>query len=343
VLGFFEDEIEFVTRPPTTKSLGRLHCPAPMAHLPSRSRFVANATGQLCVAQGGLKTQDDRTTMSRVNGKVALITGAARGQGRSHAVRLAQEGADIIAVDICSDIETVPYPGATEHDLAQTVKLVEDLGRSVIARTADVRDLAALQAVVREAVEEFGHIDIVVANAGIASFAPILELDEQAWQDVIDIDLTGVWKTVKAAVPAMAGSGRGGTIVLTNSVAGLAACANMAHYVAAKHGVTGLMRALAIELAPSGIRVNSVHPTNVDTPMLINDASFQLFTGAEGATREQAAAAMANMNALPVPWVDPIDVSNAVLYLASDESRYVTGTTMVIDAGAVAPFKIRHS
>jgi SDR family mycofactocin-dependent oxidoreductase len=281
--------------------------------------------------------------VGRVEGKVAFVTGAARGQGRSHAIRLAEEGADVIAVDICSDLDTVPYPGATEDDLADTVKQVEALDRRILARQADVRDLAALEAVARESVEEFGRIDIVCANAGIASFAPALELDEKTWQTVIDINLTGAWKTVKATAPRMVEAGRGGSVILTSSVAGLIAFPNLAHYVAAKHGVTGLMRAFAIELAPYGIRVNSVHPASVDTPMVANEASWSLFLGGvEGATREQAAAGMTAMNALRVPWVDPIDVSNAVLYLASDEARYVTGTTTVIDAGATAPFKIPH-
>lgn len=281
--------------------------------------------------------------MGRVEGKVAFITGAARGQGRAHAVRLAEEGANIIAVDICGDVDTVPYAGANTDDMEATVKEVEALGRRILARRADVRDLGALEEVVGEGVEEFGGIDIVCANAGIASFGPALELDEATWQDVIDINLTGTWKTVKAAVPHMIETGRGGSVVLTSSVAGLIGFPNLAHYTAAKHGVTGLMRVLAIELAQYGIRVNSVHPATVDTPMVANPASYKLFLGGvEGATREQAAVGMAAMNALNIPWVDAVDVSNAVLYLASDEARYVTGTTTVIDAGAIAPFKIPH-
>lgn len=281
--------------------------------------------------------------MGRVEGKVAFITGAARGQGRAHAIRLAEEGADIIAVDICDDIDSVPYVGANADDMEATVKEVEALGRRILARRADVRDLSALEEVVGEGIEEFGGIDIVCANAGIASFAPALELDEATWQDVIDINLTGTWKTVKATVPRMIETGRGGSVVLTSSVAGLIAFPNTAHYTAAKHGVTGLMRVLAVELGQYGIRVNSVHPTTVDTPMVANSASYKLFLGGvEGATREQAAAGMAGMHTLNVPWVDAVDVSNAVLYLASDEARYVTGTTTVIDAGAMAPFKIPH-
>src|SRR5580704_3681196 len=262
--------------------------------------------------------------MGRVEGKVAFITGAARGQGRSHAVRLAQEGADIIAVDVCHGFDSVPYDGATEADLAETVKMVESLDRRIVARQADVRDLASLRASVDAGLSEFGHIDVVIANAGIASFAPALDLTEEMWQDMIDINLTGLWKTVKAAVPPMVERGQGGSIILTSSVAGIIAFPALAHYTAAKHGVVGLMRSLAIELAPASIRVNSINTTTVDT-------------------REQAAVGMKAINALPIPWVEAVDVSNAVLYLASDESRYVTGTTMVIDAGAAQPFKLPHA
>ena len=282
--------------------------------------------------------------MGRVEGKVAFITGAARGQGRSHALRLAQEGADIIAVDTCHGFDTVPYDGATEADLAETVKQVEELDRRILAQQADVRDLSALQRVAEEGLSQFGQIDIVCANAGIASFAPALEMTEQMWQDVIDINLTGIWKTVKATAPSMVERGQGGSIILTSSVAGLSAFPGLAHYTAAKHGVTGLMRTLAVELAPHRIRVNSVHPTTVDTPMVANETAWSLFMGGvQGATREQAAVGMKALNALPVPWVEPVDISNAVLYLACDESRYVTGTTMVIDAGALQPFKLPHS
>jgi SDR family mycofactocin-dependent oxidoreductase len=281
--------------------------------------------------------------MGRVEGKVAFITGAARGQGRSHALRLAEEGADIIAVDACLDIATVPYPGATDADLAETVRQVEALDRRIVAQQADVRDLAALQRAVDEGLSQFGHIDVVCANAGILSFAPALELTEEVWQDVVDVNLTGVWKTVKAAAPAMVERGQGGSIILTSSIAGLIAFPNLAHYTAAKHGVTGLMRTLAMELAPQRIRVNSVHPTTVDTPMVANEAIYGLFLGgAPGATRDQASAGMMALNAMPVPWVEAVDISNAVVYLASDEARYVTGTTTVIDAGAMQPFKVPH-
>jgi SDR family mycofactocin-dependent oxidoreductase len=281
--------------------------------------------------------------MGRVAGKVAFITGAARGQGRRHAVRLAEEGADIIAVDLCEDVDTIPYAGSTQADLDETVKLVEDRDRQIVAHRADVRDLGALRAAVDEGVNRFGRLDIVCANAGVANFAPVLEMTEEQWDRVVDIDLTGVWKTVRAAGPAMVAGGRGGSIILTSSIAGLMAYPHLAAYVSAKHGVVGLMRNLATELAPHGIRVNSIHPSNVDTPMIANDVVRGFFTGLEQPTREQAARSMQTMNALPLPWAEVDDITNAVLYLASDESRYVTGTTMTIDAGATLPFKLPNA
>src|SRR5215207_851002 len=209
--------------------------------------------------------------MGRVEGKVAFITGAARGQGRSHALRLAEEGADIIAVDVCRPLETVPYELPTPDDLAETGKLVEDLDRRIVTRQADVRDLSQLQRVVQEGVSELGHIDIVCANAGIASLAPALEMEEQVWQEMIDVNLTGVWKTIRAAVPPMVERRQGGSVIITSSVAGLLGFGNLAHYVAAKHGVVGLMRTLAQELAPHMIRVNTINPTTVNTPMVMNN------------------------------------------------------------------------
>lgn len=276
--------------------------------------------------------------MGRVEGKVALITGAARGQGRSHAVRLAQEGADIVALDICQDLKTVKYGGATDADLAETASMIEDLDRRVISRKADVRDLAAMESAVSDAVSEFGRLDIVVANAGIATAAPAWELTEEMFQEMIDVNLTGVWKTVKPAIPVMIEQGSG-SIILTSSTAGLVAFGNLAHYTAAKHGVTGLMRTLAVELAQHNVRCNSVHPTVVDTPMVQNDVIRELFLGRTGGTREEAEVEFKGVNALPIPWVEAVDISNAVLYLASDEARYVTGHTQVVDAGGTAPYR----
>lgn len=271
----------------------------------------------------------------RVEGKVALITGAARGQGRSHAVRLAEEGADIIALDVCEDIETSVIPLASDDDLTETAKLVEDLDRRILTRKADVRDLAAQQAVVDEGMSEFGRLDIVSANAGIAGFGPAHELTEQQWEEMLAVNITGVWKTCRAVIPAMIEAGNGGSIILTSSTAGLMGLANTAHYTAAKHGVVGLMRTLANELAPHMIRVNSVHPTTVATDMIHNEAVYDLFRPDLGhPTLDDAKDAFLTLNMLPIPWVEARDISNAVLWLASDEARYVTGVTLPVDAGS---------
>jgi SDR family mycofactocin-dependent oxidoreductase len=281
--------------------------------------------------------------MGRVSGKVALITGAARGQGRAHALRLAEEGADIVAVDLCAPMDTVPYGLATPDDLAQTAKLVEEHDRRVIARQIDVRDLGALQQVVSEAVADLGGVDIVVANAGIGSFAPIWEITEEQWDDVIGVNLTGVWKTVKAAIPTMIEAGKGGSIILTSSLAGLVAFPNLGHYNAAKHGVTGLMRTLAVELAPYNIRCNSLHPAIGHTDMTHNEAIYQLFLPhLDNPSRAEAEEGYATMHALRISGLEAIDIANMVLFLASDEARYITGTTQVLDAGGGAPFKIPH-
>jgi (+)-trans-carveol dehydrogenase len=274
--------------------------------------------------------------VGRVEGKVAFITGAARGQGRSHAIRLAEEGADIIAVDLCQQVKSVPYPMATPDDLAETVKEVEALDRRIIATEADVRDYSAVKAALDDGVAQLGRLDIVVANAGIGSFARAEELPEQAWQDMIDTNLTGTWHAAKAAIPHLRAGGRGGSIILTSSDLGLRAVENMVHYVAAKHGMVGLMRTLALELAPDMIRVNSVHPTIVNTDMIQNAPTYALFAPdleEKDRTKERLAERFQAMNAMPVPWAEPLDISNAVLWLASDESRYVTGVTLPVDAG----------
>ncbi|MDR7303978.1 mycofactocin-coupled SDR family oxidoreductase [Haloactinomyces albus] len=273
----------------------------------------------------------------RMQGKVAFITGAARGQGRSHAVRLAEEGADIIAIDICADIDTVTpfFNLATEDDLMETARQVEKLGRRIVTHKADVRDLTALQSAFDAGVAELGRIDTVVANAGIASFARSWELSSQQWQDMIDINLTGVFHTAKTAIPRLIEAGNGGSILFTSSIGGFKGVQNVAHYVSAKHGIVGLMRTLANELAPYNIRVNTVHPTNVDTTMIQNPGTYGLFTpGDPEPSQDKAIPGFMSLNALPVPWVDSIDISNAVLFLASDEARYVTGATFPVDAGA---------
>ena len=206
--------------------------------------------------------------MGRFDGKVVFITGAARGQGRAHAQRFAAEGADVIAVDVCAPVlPDVGYPAATEEDLAETARLVEQEGRGCVARVADVRDQAALDAAVAEGLDRFGRLDVVVANAGVASYHLTCDVPEEHWATVLDVNLTGVWRTVKAAVPPMIEAGKGGAITLISSAAGLRGYAYLGHYAATKHGLVGLMRSLAIELGPHGIRVNTVHPGAVDTPM----------------------------------------------------------------------------
>jgi (+)-trans-carveol dehydrogenase len=272
----------------------------------------------------------------RVEGRVALVTGAARGQGRSHAVRLAEEGADIIAVDRCADMTNVPYPLATPDDLAETVRQVEALDRRIVARQVDVRDLTALRSAVDDGVAELGRLDIVCANAGVNQPAPAQDMDEQVWLDIVDVDLSGVWRTCTAAVPHLIAGGRGGSIVLTSSAAGLKGYANIAHYTAAKHGLVGLAKTLAQELAPHQIRVNTVNPTQVDTPMIMNEPMYKLFCpDVADPTRADFAPVSQAMHLLPIPWVDARDVSNAVLFLASDEARYVTGVALPVDAGVL--------
>ena len=273
----------------------------------------------------------------RMQGKVAFITGAARGQGRAHALRLAEEGADIVAVDICADIDTVTpyYPLATEEELAETVRQVEALDRRIVARRADVRDLGGLQAAFDEGLAECGHVDTVVANAGIATYGKAWELTGEQWKDMIDVNLTGVFHTAKVAIPSMIEAGRGGSILFTSSIGGLKGIQNVAHYVACKHGIVGLMRTLANELGPYSIRVNTIHPTNVDTIMIQNPGTWAMFSpGDPEPSQEKAMPGFLSLNTLPVPWIEPVDISNAVLFLASDEARYVTGATFPVDAGA---------
>lgn len=268
---------------------------------------------------------------------MAFITGAARGQGRSHAVRLAQEGADIIAVDINEPVVGMDryYPGATEADMAETVAQVEALDRRIVATKADVRDMSALQSAVDEGIAQLGRVDIVSANAGVFAFGDQTQnVTDDEWDMVQDINLKGVWHTVKAVIPRLIEQGTGGSMILTSSTAGLKGTPNVAPYTASKHAVVGLMRTLALELAPHRIRVNTVHPTGVSTEMILNEATYKLFLpDVEHPTQEQAAPIFESTNALPIPWVDAVDISNAVLFLASDEARYVTGTELKVDAG----------
>ena len=273
--------------------------------------------------------------MGRLDGKVAFVTGGARGQGRSHAVRLAQEGADIIVIDACEPQPNVPSPPATEADLAETVRQVEELDRRIVARVADVRVQEQLDAAVADGLAQFGRLDIVSANAGIAMTPALAHLmTDEEFMDMQDVNLAGVWRTAKAAIPHMIEAGNGGSIVLTSSEAGLKGYAHAASYVSAKHGVVGLMRTLAMELAPHMIRVNSIHPTQVDTPMIMNETIMKLFRpDIENPTKEDFAEASQHTNLLPIPWVEAVDISNALLFLASDEARYITGVTLPVDAG----------
>lgn len=273
--------------------------------------------------------------MGRVEGKVAFVTGAARGQGRSHAVRLAEEGADIIAVDLCAEVRGMGYPAATPDDLAETVGLVEALDRRIVATQADVRDYDALRQALDDGVAQLGRLDIVAANAGIGSLAyAAQDISDEIWQDMIDVNLTGVWHTTKAATSHLVSGGHGGAIVITSSAAGLKGYANIAHYSSAKHGLVGLMRTLAAELGPHNIRVTSIHPTQVATDMILNESTYRLFVpDQENPTEDDFRAASQLMHMLPIPWVESVDISNALLFLASDEGRYITAVALPVDAG----------
>ncbi|MGV9800609.1 mycofactocin-coupled SDR family oxidoreductase [Mycobacterium sp. NPDC003449] len=264
-------------------------------------------------------------------GKVAFITGAARGQGRAEALRLAADGADIIAVDLCDQISSVPYPMATPEDLAATVKLVEEAGAGIVARQADVRDEAALDRALKSGVDELGRLDIVVANAGIAP----MQSGADGWRDVVDVNLTGVHNTVEVAIPRLVEQGDGGSVVLISSAAGLIGVGGgdrgSIGYTAAKHGVVGLMRAYANFLAPHSIRVNTIHPTGVDTPMINNEFTRQWLKHLS----EELNAPTDFGNALPVQVLAAEDIANAVAWLVSDQARFITGVTLPVDAGIV--------
>lgn len=280
------------------------------------------------------------TTAKPFDGRVALVTGAARAQGRAHALRLAIDGADIIATDICGPVcDSVTYPPATSEQLAETVREVEATGRKILARTADVRDLAAQQQVVAEGIEQFGRLDVLVVNAGVLSWGRLFEMTEEQWDTVIQVNLSGAWKTVRAAVPAMIEAGNGGSIVMVSSVAGLKATPGNGHYSASKHGIVGLTNALALEVGEFGIRVNSIHPYSVDTPMIEHGAMADLFTNHPSFLHSFA----------PMPFqppsqiagqarpgfMAPEDVSDVVAWLASDASNTISGSQLAIDRGVM--------
>jgi SDR family mycofactocin-dependent oxidoreductase len=264
----------------------------------------------------------------RLEGKVAFITGAARGQGRAEAVRLASEGADIIAVDLCATASTTQYPGPTIEDLDETVRLVEKLDRRIIATQTDVRDFTALSAAVNEGVSQLGRLDIVVANAGICSAALSWEISVEQWNETIDTNLTGVFFTIKATVPILLEQGTGGSIVITSSVAGLRGLPFLGHYSATKHGVVGLAKSMANELGQHGIRVNTVHPHGVATGMTVPELAPQIEKYAE-------TLGPIFMGAMREPFVQPEDIANAVAWLVSDEAQYVTGIQLPVDLGTL--------
>jgi SDR family mycofactocin-dependent oxidoreductase len=272
--------------------------------------------------------------MGRVAGKVALITGAARGQGRSHAVRLAEEGANVVVADICRQIDAAPYPLATPEDLAETERLIKQTGRGVLARQVDVRDQAALDTLVADAVTQFGHLDIVIANAGITSYSLLHELSDTDFTTVMDVNAGGAWRTIKAATPRLISQGTGGSIILTSSVAGMKGMQHLAHYSASKHAIVGLMRSASLELAPHHIRVNSVNPGGVLTPMIDNDMTRRIFRPelAEP-TLDDMAEMSRPLHPMQIPWLEAIDISSAVVFLASDEARYLTGAVLPVDGG----------
>ncbi|TFV57462.1 NAD(P)-dependent oxidoreductase [Mycobacterium sp. PS03-16] len=267
--------------------------------------------------------------MGTLDGRVAFITGAARGMGRAHAVQLAGDGADIVALDLCASLDTTGYPGATPEDLAETVRLVEARGRRILAHRADVRDAEAVDAVVAAAVREFGRLDIVIANAGVIR---VTDTDERprTFREIVEVNLIGAWNTVDAAIPALIEGGRGGSIVLASSTQGLKASGTdrpgLQAYAASKRALVALMQGWATELAPHSIRVNTIHPSGVATDMIINEATMALAAAEDPWL-------MAQQNALPIALLQPGDIAAAVAWLVSDAARFITGTSWPLDAG----------
>lgn len=275
-----------------------------------------------------------------LSGKVALITGAARGVGRSFATRLAEQGADLVLLDLCGELGSVTYSLSGDDELDQTVSVAREFGAHVLIGRGDVRDTSFLEDAVSRTDERFGRLDIVCANAGIASMAPIEEVTDDMWDAVISVNLTGAFKTARAAIPLMRRAGLGGSIIFTSSTAAVMGSTHLAHYCASKHGVTGLMRVLAHELAPDNIRVNALLPTSINTAMIHNPATYAEFApGADPSsiTAEDVGAKMQKRNLLAVPWVEPDDVANAMLWLVGDGARMITGVQLPVDAGKTVP------
>lgn len=275
-----------------------------------------------------------------LEGRVALITGAARGQGRAHAIRLAADGADIVALDVCGPVsESVTYPMPTSEDLAETVRLVEETGRKVLAREVDIRDLAAQQQLVADAVEQFGRLDIVVANAGVLSWGRIWEMSEDQWDTVVDVNLNGTWRTIRAAVPAMIEAGNGGSIVIVSSSAGLKATPGNAHYAASKHGLVALTNALALEAGEFGIRVNSIHPYSIDTPMIEKDAMMEIFSKYPTYLHSFAPMPFKPVARDGKPGLQEFmtveEVADVVAWLAGDSSATISGSQIAVDRGTM--------
>lgn len=275
--------------------------------------------------------------MGRLDGKVVLISGVARSQGRSHALRFAEEGADVIGFDLLGEIKGSPSAPSTQADMDETVRQVEALDRRIIATKADVRDYAAVKAAVDDGVAQLGRLDVVLGNAGVFTAPSFAEdMEDDIFMDTLDINVAGVWRTAKAAIPHLKKNESGGSIILTSSVAGLMGYPNFAHYVASKHAVVGLMRTLALELAPHHIRVNSVHPGSVNTVMVTNDTIAKLFRpDLENPTAADFAEVAKQMNPMGIEMLESYDISNAMVFLASDEARYITGVTLPVDAGTM--------
>ena len=275
-----------------------------------------------------------------LEGRVAFVTGAARGQGRSHAVRLANEGADVIAIDVCGPIsDTITYPAATSDELAETARLVEAAGRKVLAREVDIRDLAAQQQVIADGIEQFGRLDVVVANAGVLSWGRMFEMSEEQWDSVIDVNLNGTWRTIRAAVPAMIEAGNGGSIIVVSSSAGLKATPGNSHYAASKHGLVAITNSLALEVGEFGIRVNSIHPYSVDTPMVEPDAMMEIFGKYPTFIHSFSPMPYHPVNHQGKKGLQEFmvaeEVSDVVAWLAGDGSRTISGSQIAVDRGTM--------